>query len=48
MKKSIPPEIDYDYCKGCLVCAESCPARAIEAVEEAKFHEMDEESDKHA
>ena len=22
-------EIDYDYCKGCGICAEECPADAI-------------------
>ena len=24
-----PPRIDLDYCKGCGICAEECPARAI-------------------
>ena len=23
-------EIDYDYCKGCGICAEECPCGAIE------------------
>jgi Pyruvate/2-oxoacid:ferredoxin oxidoreductase delta subunit len=27
-------EIDYDYCKGCGVCANECPAKAITMVEE--------------
>ncbi|MBC7110679.1 MULTISPECIES: pyruvate synthase subunit PorD [unclassified Methanothermobacter] len=22
-------EIDYDYCKGCGICAEECPVKAI-------------------
>ena len=26
------PVIDYDHCKGCLICLEGCPAHAIEAV----------------
>jgi 2-oxoacid:acceptor oxidoreductase delta subunit (pyruvate/2-ketoisovalerate family) len=26
---------DYDYCKGCELCAEVCPAGAIAMVEEA-------------
>jgi Pyruvate/2-oxoacid:ferredoxin oxidoreductase delta subunit len=28
--------IDYDYCKGCGICAHECPRHAIEMVEEAK------------
>lgn len=28
------PEIDYDHCKGCLVCVAVCPAHAIRAVAE--------------
>jgi pyruvate ferredoxin oxidoreductase gamma subunit len=28
------PEIDYDHCKGCLVCVVQCPPHAIEAVPE--------------
>lgn len=27
-------EVDYDYCKGCGVCAEECPVKAISMVEE--------------
>ncbi len=38
VKKSIPVEIDYDYCKGCGICAEECPAKAIRMVDE---HETD-------
>ncbi len=34
VKRSIPVEIDYDYCKGCGICAEECPAKAIEMVKE--------------
>lgn len=26
------PEIDYDHCKGCLVCLVQCPSHAIQAV----------------
>jgi pyruvate ferredoxin oxidoreductase delta subunit len=32
--KSIPVKIDYDYCKGCGICAEECPAKAIRMVAE--------------
>lgn len=28
------PEIDYDHCKGCLICVAKCPPHAIEAVPE--------------
>jgi pyruvate ferredoxin oxidoreductase gamma subunit len=28
------PEIDYDHCKGCLVCVAKCPPHAISAVAE--------------
>jgi pyruvate ferredoxin oxidoreductase gamma subunit len=30
------PEIDYDHCKGCLVCVAQCPAHAIMAVPETE------------
>jgi pyruvate ferredoxin oxidoreductase gamma subunit len=28
------PLIDYDHCKGCLICVAQCPAHAIQAVPE--------------
>lgn len=34
------PEIDYDHCKGCLVCAAVCPPHAIRAVPESEFVEV--------
>jgi pyruvate ferredoxin oxidoreductase gamma subunit len=33
------PVIDYDHCKGCLVCVAVCPPHAIRAVPEAEFQE---------
>jgi pyruvate ferredoxin oxidoreductase gamma subunit len=30
------PRIDYDHCKGCMVCVSQCPPHAIEAVPEAE------------
>ncbi len=35
--RTIPPVIDYEYCKGCEICAEECPADAISIVEESTF-----------
>ena len=32
------PEIDYDHCKGCLVCLVQCPPHAITAVPEHGLH----------
>lgn len=29
-----PPVIDFNYCKGCGICAEVCPAKAIDMVNE--------------
>lgn len=34
---------DYDYCKGCGVCAHECPRNAISMVEESKFEEFNKE-----
>jgi len=36
------PDIDYDHCKGCLICVAQCPPDAIEAIPEhvAKEQEM--------
>lgn len=30
------PQIDYDHCKGCMVCVSQCPPHAIAAVPEAE------------
>lgn len=27
-------DVDYDYCKGCGICAEECPVKAIKMVTE--------------
>ncbi|MBP2143036.1 pyruvate ferredoxin oxidoreductase delta subunit [Methanococcus voltae] len=29
-------KIDYDYCKGCLICEEECPVKAITGIREEK------------
>ncbi len=37
------PEIDYDHCKGCMVCVAQCPTHAIEAIPE---HEAQRREDR--
>jgi pyruvate ferredoxin oxidoreductase delta subunit len=39
VKSTIPVEIDLDYCKGCGICAEECPAKAINMVREDQCDE---------
>ena len=33
VSRTIPPKIDLDYCKGCGMCKEECPVKAITMVE---------------
>lgn len=42
VKRSIPVFINYDYCKGCGICASECPTKAIEMIEEATFYQSEE------
>lgn len=42
ISRTIPPKIDYEYCKGCEICAQECPADAITMVEETEFLEEEE------
>lgn len=37
------PQIDYDHCKGCLICVAVCPPHAIEAVPEVSATRQSEE-----
>ncbi|SDO65959.1 4Fe-4S binding protein [Desulforhopalus singaporensis] len=37
VSKTVPPSINLEYCKGCGICAEECPAGAIEMVDESSF-----------
>lgn len=34
VSRTIPPQFDYDYCKGCGICAKECPVNAIEMIPE--------------
>ncbi|MFW9971736.1 MAG: 4Fe-4S binding protein [Candidatus Odinarchaeota archaeon] len=36
VKRTIPPEIDLVHCKGCGICMEECPVKAI-TLEEVKL-----------
>jgi pyruvate ferredoxin oxidoreductase gamma subunit len=38
------PEIDYDHCKGCLICVAKCPPHAIEAIPEHLAQARDKET----
>jgi pyruvate ferredoxin oxidoreductase delta subunit len=37
VSKTIPPKVDYEYCKGCGICAEECPGKAITMADESNF-----------
>jgi pyruvate ferredoxin oxidoreductase delta subunit len=41
VSKTIPPVINFEYCKGCGICAEECPAGAIIMVDESTPIEED-------
>lgn len=42
--KAVPVRIDLSYCKGCGVCAEECPTRAISMEEESRFRSSQDET----
>ncbi|MDD1624190.1 MAG: 4Fe-4S binding protein, partial [Methylococcaceae bacterium] len=35
------PVIDYDHCKGCMICVAQCPSHAIETIPEAKAQHLE-------
>jgi pyruvate ferredoxin oxidoreductase delta subunit len=43
ISRTIPPTIDYEYCKGCAICAEECPTKAITMVDEAEHLQGEDE-----
>lgn len=36
---------DYDHCKGCGICAETCPVKCIKLIQEDKFEEENKNKD---
>lgn len=43
--KEIEPKINLEYCKGCGICAEECPTKAIEMIEERELLEKKQEDE---
>ena len=41
------PVIDYDHCKGCLICATECPKHAIEIIREMESWRLTRENTNH-
>lgn len=39
IRAGVEVTIDLDYCKGCGICAEECPPRAISMIREDRSHE---------
>ncbi len=35
ISREIPPKIDFEYCKGCGICARECPTGALSMILEA-------------
>lgn len=41
ISRGVPPTIELEYCKGCGICAEVCPSKAIDMVPEAEHGACD-------
>jgi pyruvate ferredoxin oxidoreductase delta subunit len=37
VSKTVRPEFNLEYCKGCGICSEECPTKAITMVAESNF-----------
>ena len=37
ISRTNPPRIKYEYCKGCGICEEVCPHKAIKMVKESEL-----------
>ena len=37
VSKTIPVRINLEYCKGCGICAQVCPAQAVTMINEGEF-----------
>ncbi len=42
------PRVDYDHCKGCMICVAQCPAHAIGAIAEALAQQQDQSGERDA
>jgi pyruvate ferredoxin oxidoreductase delta subunit len=39
INRTIPVEIDLEYCKGCGICTQVCPSQAITMINEEQYGE---------
>jgi pyruvate ferredoxin oxidoreductase delta subunit len=44
-RRTFPPEVNYDYCKGCGICAHECPHKALKMIPEKSQGKAECEAD---